>query len=102
MSHSRRRQRLRDAGLIQFGPGLRPEQVISYDAFNAGAGPQPVVCARCADGPPAVPSVRDVCTQCLAAVWVSRVTELAMTHMRQPVLRCFPCAMTAAEAPPDA
>ncbi len=93
-----RKQRIRAAGLIQFGPGLRPEKTVSYDDYNTGTGPQPVVCARCAEGPAAVPSVRDVCTQCLAAVWVSQVTDLAMTQMRQPVLLCFPCAMEDAHA----
>jgi len=50
-----------------------------------------VVCQRCADGPPVVASVRDVCVRCLAAVWMSRATEEAMTHMRQPEIRCMQC-----------
>jgi hypothetical protein len=84
MSGDRRRQAMHDAGLIQLGPNLKPEKHVSYDVYNAGDGPQPVVCLRCADGPSAVPSVRDVCVKCFAAVWVSRRTEAAMTHMRQP------------------
>ena len=38
------RKPIRDAGLIQFGPNLKPEKVVSYDEYNAGDGPQPVVC----------------------------------------------------------
>jgi hypothetical protein len=94
---------IRDAGLIQFGPGMTPEKVVSYDAFNAGDDPQPVVCLRCADGPAVSPSVRDVCTRCFAAVWVSRITEAAMTHLRQPVLVCMSCvAQELPDEPPDA
>jgi hypothetical protein len=85
------KKRLRDLGLIQFDHQLSPKQHVSYDAYNAGTGPQPVVCLRCADGPAAVPSVRDVCTRCLSAVWLSRVTEAALTQLRQPVLICMQC-----------
>jgi hypothetical protein len=88
------KKRIRDAGLIQFDHKLRPEKLVSYDAYNAGTGPQPVVCCRCADGPAVVPSVRDVCTRCIAAVWVSRVTEAAMTAMRQPMIVCVECMAT--------
>jgi|SRR5260370_568210 hypothetical protein len=84
-------KRTRALGLIQFGKGMRPEKRLSYDEYNDGAGPQPVVCLRCGDGPPAVASVRDVCVRCLAAVWLSRTTEEAMTHMRQPEILCMPC-----------
>jgi hypothetical protein len=58
------RKRSRDRGLIQLGKGRQPAKRISYDEFNEGTGPQPVVCQRCADGPPVVPSVRDVCVRC--------------------------------------
>ena len=95
MSRDRRRQAIRDAGLIQFGPNLQPEKLVSYDDFNAGTDPQPVVCMRCANGPSSVPSVRDVCVKCFAAVWVSRVTEVAMTQMRQPAIICMECMGTA-------
>jgi hypothetical protein len=91
MKRDRRRQAIRDAGLIEFDRQLRPEKHVSFDDYNAGTGPQPVVCLRCADGPPAVPSVRDVCTRCLSAVWLSRVTEAALTQLRQPVLVCMQC-----------
>ena len=84
-------KRNRDRGLIQLGKGMQPEKRLSYDEFNAGTGPQPVVCQRCADGPPIVASVRDVCVRCLAAVWLSRATEEAMTHMRQPEILCVHC-----------
>ncbi len=84
-------KRNRDRGLIQLGKGMQPEKRLSYDAFNAGTGPQPVVCQRCADGPPVVASVRDVCVRCLAAVWLSRTTEEAMTHIRQPEILCMHC-----------
>src|SRR5438132_13774683 len=93
-----RQQRIRDAGLIQFGKGMKPEKLVSYDDFNAGDGPQPVVCQRCADGPPAVPSVRDVCVRCLAAVWISRGTEESTTQMRQPELWCMQCLAAHLEA----
>jgi hypothetical protein len=88
------RKRIRDLGLIQFGSTMQPEQRVSYGAYNAGDGPQPVVCLRCADGPPAVPAAREVCGTCLAAVWLSRTTEAAMTHMRQPVIVCTACLAT--------
>ena len=88
------KKRIRDAGLIQFDHKLRLEKRVSYDEYNAGTDPQPVVCMRCADGPAAVPSVRDVCTHCLAAVWLSRTTEVAMTHMRQPAILCMECMTT--------
>jgi hypothetical protein len=84
-------KRTRDRGLSQLGKGMQPEKRVSYNALNAGTGPQPVVCQRCADGPPVVASVRDVCVCCLAAVWLSRTTEAAMTHMRQPEIRCMQC-----------
>ena len=87
-------KRTRDRGLIQLGKGMKPEKRVSYEEFNAGTGPQPVVCQRCADGPPAVVSVRDVCVRCLAAVWLSRTTEEAMTHMRQPEILCMHCVAT--------
>ena len=90
-----KRERIRDLGLIQFDRQLRPEKRVSYDEYNTGEGPQPVVCMRCADGPPEVPSVRDVCVKCLAAVWLSRTTEAAMTHMRQPEILCMQCLGTA-------
>lgn len=101
MRRRTRHQHIRDLGLIQLGPEMTIEKHLSYDAYNAGAGPQPVVCLRCADGPPLVPSVRDVCGTCLAAVWVSRVTEAAMTALRQPEILCTACLATALqEAPP--
>ena len=84
-------KRTRARGLIQFGKGMKPEKRISYDEYNDGDGPQPVVCQRCADGPPVVASVRDVCVRCLAAVWLSRTTEEAMTHLRQPEILCLQC-----------
>lgn len=90
-------KRHRDRGLIQFGKGMKPEKRVSYDEYNAGTGPQPVVCQRCADGPPVVASVRDVCVRCLAAVWLSRSTEEAMTYMRQPEIRCMHCVATEQE-----
>jgi len=96
------RKRIRDLGLIQFGPNMQPEKRVSYDEYNAGAGPQPVVCQRCADGPPVVPSVRDVCVKCLAAVWMSRATEVSMTHMRQPEIICMACLATALQEEPPA
>src|SRR5438309_1216679 len=40
-------KRTRDRGFIQFGPYMQPEKLVSYDEFNAGTGPQPVVCQRC-------------------------------------------------------
>lgn len=84
-------KRSRARGLIQLGKGMKPDKLVSYDEYNAGDGPQPVVCQRCADGPPVVASVRDVCVRCLAAVWLSRATEEAMAHMRQPEIRCMQC-----------
>jgi hypothetical protein len=90
-------KRNRDRGLIQFGKGMKPEKRLSFDEFNTGTGPQPVVCQRCADGPPVVASVRDVCVRCLAAVWLSRTTEAAMTHMRQPEILCMQCVAVALE-----
>jgi len=84
-------KRTRARGLIQFGKGMKPEKLVSYEEFNEGDGPQPVVCQRCADGLPVVASVRDVCVRCLAAVWMSRATEEAMTHMRQPEICCMQC-----------
>gem|GEM_PF-4541584 len=39
-----KRERIRDLGLIQFDRQLRPEKRVSYDEYNTGEGPQPVVC----------------------------------------------------------
>ena len=80
------RKRTRDRGLLQLGKGMQPDKRVSYDELNAGTGPQPVVA-----------SVRDVCVRCLAAVWLSRTTEEAMTHMRQPEIRCVHCVATELE-----
>jgi hypothetical protein len=90
-------KRTRARGLIQFGKGITPENLVSYEEFNDGDGPQPVVCQRCAHGPPVVAAVRDVCVRCLAAVCMSRATEEAMTHMRQPEIRCMQCVAMALE-----
>jgi hypothetical protein len=89
------RKHSREASLIQLGPNMTLEKLMSFDDYNAGEGPQPVVCLRCTDGPAAVPSVRDVCVKCLAAVWMSRGTEASMTHMRQPEIICMACLATA-------
>ena len=93
-------KRTRARGLIQFGKGMTPEKLVSYEAFNDGDGPQPVVCQRCADGPPVVASVRDVCVRCFAAVWMSRATDEAMTHMRQPEILCMQCVAMELEKEP--
>jgi len=84
-------KRPRSRGLIQWGKRMKPDKLLSYEEFNNGDGAQPVVCQRCADGPPVVASVRDVCVRCLAAVWLSRATEEAMTHMRRPEILCVQC-----------
>src|SRR5260370_9362493 len=102
-------KRTRALGLIQFGKGMRPEKRLSYDEYNDGAGPQPVVCLRCGDGPPAVASVRDVCVRCLAAVRLSRTPEGAITHLRPPGTPLMPFVAAgmhqdhpARQAPPSA
>jgi hypothetical protein len=82
----------KDGGVIQLGRTLQLEKVLSYDEFNQGDGPQRVVCLRWSDGPAAVPSQRDVCARCLAAVWVSRSTQEAVQSLRQPLILCAPCA----------
>jgi len=79
---------------------MTPEKLVSYAEFNDGDGPQPVVCQRCADGPPVVASVRDVGVRCLTAVWMSRATDEAMTHMRQPEILCMQCVAMELEKEP--
>ncbi len=81
----------RVAHFIQLDKDMQPDGVLPTEEVNRGTGPQPVLCLRCADGPSVVPSVRDVCARCLAPVWVSRETEVALTVMRQPELWCLPC-----------
>jgi hypothetical protein len=93
-----KRKRSRDVGLIQFDHQRRPEKRVSYDEYNTGEGPQPVVGMRCADGPPEVSSVQGVCVKGLAAIWLSWTTEAAMMHMRHPAILCMPCLGTARKA----
>lgn len=81
----------RRRGFVQLGKDFQPGKRLSYEEVNAGVGPQPIVCCRCADGPSAVPSVRDVCVRCLAVVWVSRETDAELALMRQPELWCMEC-----------
>jgi len=38
--------------------------------------------------------------RCLAAVWISRATDEAMTHMRQPEILCMQCVAMELEKEP--
>ncbi len=84
----------RPRGVTQFiavDKDRQPIRVLPTEEVNRGTGPQPVLCARCADGPPVVPSGRDVCARCGAAVWVSRETHAGLALLRQPELWCLAC-----------
>jgi hypothetical protein len=87
-----RRQHPQD--LLVIGKDFRSTASVSYADFNAGTGPQPVVCHRVSDGPPAVPSRQATCDHCLARVWVAPSTEAAMRQMRAPTVRCLVCFVT--------
>jgi hypothetical protein len=84
--------------LFVLGKEFHPVARLSYTDFNAGTGPQPVVCQRISDGPPAVPSRTATCARCLARVWVAPSTEAAMRQMRAPTVICLACCEAQIEA----
>lgn len=88
-------KRRRSKGLVQLGPDLRPVKLITYEEWNAGTDVQGVVCQRCSEGPPAVPSKVATCDRCLAKVWIAPSTLDAVPQMRAPTIICMECMVEA-------
>src|ERR1041385_2740693 len=84
-------KRKRSTGLVQLGPGMRPLKLVTYEDFNRGTEPQGIVCQRCSEGPPAVPSKVATCDRCLAKVWIAPSTLEAVSQMRAPTILCMAC-----------
>jgi len=87
------RHRARKAVLLQLGPDLTPTRALKLESYNRGHGPQPVVCQRVADGPPAVPSKQGTCDTCLARVWLAPSTLTLLPQMRAPEIMCMHCCL---------
>jgi hypothetical protein len=77
--------------MIGFNTKTRMLEAYTAEEANADPGPQPIVCLRCSDYTPDIPSVRDACARCGALVWLSRETEQHIPALRQPEIWCVEC-----------
>jgi len=94
------RHRSRPLMLVTLNHHGRPQGQVPLTTLNASTGPQPVICARVSDGPPAVPSRQSVCDGCLARIWLSPATEVLIPQLRASVVCWCCCGSGARPRPP--